>query len=103
MNGIVFLCCLLLSACAFYQKAYEFREQHGPARSTSSVVSTDSDLVGPVRLDAYGPGLHSDGTGRPFSYRTRDGRLAVGTVVPDGYGPGVHKDQSGQPVYAVPE
>lgn len=59
--------------------------------------------MGPIKQDAYGPGLHSDGTGRSFTYRTRDGQQTHGPVQQDGYGLGVHMDQYGRPVYAVPK
>lgn len=60
-------------------------------------------LLGPINTDAYGPGLHSDATGRSFTYRTRDGQQTNGPVQQDGYGLGVHMDQFGRPVYAVPQ
>ena len=60
-------------------------------------------LLGPVNTDTYGPGLHSDATGRPFTFRTQDGQQTNGPVQQDGYGLGVHMDQYGRPVYAVPK
>lgn len=59
--------------------------------------------MGPIKADAYGPGVHSDATGRSFTYRTRDGQQTHGPVQQDGYGLGVHMDQYGRPVYAVPK
>jgi hypothetical protein len=60
-------------------------------------------LLGPVDFDTYGPGLHSDATGRPFEFRTRTGRKVYGPVEIDGYGLGVHRDEYGRPVRAVPK
>ena len=73
------------------------------SQSTQEAVPLGGMLLGPAEVDAYGPGLHSDGTGRPFTYRTRDGRQVFGPVTPSGYGFGVHIDQYGRPVYAVPK
>ena len=58
----------------------------------------------PYRKDAYGPGLHSDATGRPFRWRTKDGQLVPpgGRVRPDAYGLGVGMDQFGRPVKPEP-
>ena len=59
-------------------------------------------LIGPGRADAYGPGIHADATGRPFSWRTQDGSLAFGRVKENAYGLGVGMDQFGRPVRARP-
>jgi len=58
----------------------------------------------PYRKDAYGPGLHSDATGRPFRWRTKDGQLVPpgSRVQPDAYGLGVGMDQFGRPVKPKP-
>lgn len=54
----------------------------------------------PHTHDAYGPGIHMDATGRPFSYYDRQGNSAYGPVQRDAYGLGVHMDQYGRPVQA---
>lgn len=59
-------------------------------------------LLGPGRPDAYGPGIHSDATGRPFAWRTDDGQMAFGRVKENAYGLGVGMDQFGRPVRARP-
>lgn len=60
-------------------------------------------LIGPGRADAYGPGIHADATGRPFSWRTEDGNAVVfGRVKENAYGPGVGRDQFGRQVRAKP-
>lgn len=56
-----------------------------------------------MKSDAYGPGLHSDSTGRAFRFRTQDGDSVMGPVDIDAYGLGVHMDQYERPVEAVPE
>ncbi len=60
-------------------------------------------LLGPYKPDAYGPGIWSDGTGRAFEWRTRDGEsTGIFHVEPDAYGPGVGMDEFGRPVYPTP-
>ncbi len=64
--------------------------------------SSSPGLLGPGRANAYGPGIHSDATGRPFMWRTEDGQSVIGGVKPNAYGPGVGMDQFGRPVRAKP-
>jgi hypothetical protein len=54
----------------------------------------------PYRPDAYGPGIHSDATGRPFRWQTEQGEYVQPgiRVKPDGYGLGVGMDEYGRPV-----
>lgn len=54
----------------------------------------------PSKQDAYGPGINSDATGKPFTWQTNDGQTVPpgGQVKPDGYGLGVGQDQFGRPV-----
>jgi hypothetical protein len=61
-------------------------------------------FISPYDSDAYGPGINSDATGRPFRWETQDGQtLPPGSEVePDGYGLGVGKDQFGRPVKPEP-
>ena len=59
-------------------------------------------ILAPVTTDAYGPGTHSDATGRAFTFRAPDGDRVQDPVERDGYGPGVHMDQYGRPVRATP-
>ena len=77
----------------------EDSKKQTPQQETGFVGGT---LLGPVTTDAYGPGTHSDATGRSFTFRTRDGDKVQGPVQLDGYGLGVHMDQFGRPVRAVP-
>lgn len=53
--------------------------------------------------DTYGPGIHSDSTGRPFQWRTSDGQTTTfERVRPNAYGPGVGMDDYGRPVRVTP-
>lgn len=63
----------------------------------------DGTLLGAPKLNVYGPGLHSDATGRPFTYRTDTGQKSFGVVKPNAYGLGVGMDQFGRAVRATPE
>ena len=64
-------------------------------------VSSDG-LLPPARRDAYGPGLDSDATGRPFYWAPKNEKRAIPDptldVKPDAYGPGIGSDQYGRPV-----
>jgi hypothetical protein len=60
-------------------------------------------LIGPGRADVYGPGIHADATGRPFSWRTEDSSaLTFGRVKENACGLGVGRDQFGRRVRAKP-
>ena len=60
-------------------------------------------LLGPPTLNAYGPGINSDATGRPFQYETQDNQPVTGeSVRPNAYGPGIGMDAYGRPVQARP-
>jgi hypothetical protein len=55
----------------------------------------------PYQSDAYGPGINSDATGRPFSWQPLTGNGPadpLSNVRPDAYGPGIGMDQYGRPV-----
>lgn len=57
----------------------------------------------PEKRGAYGLGVHSDASGRPFKYETEQGQdLTIEEVKPDAYGLGVGMDQYGRPVHRVP-
>jgi hypothetical protein len=67
-------------------------------------VSSDG-MLPPARKDAYGPGMDSDATGRPFYWAPKGGPAGVAVrpdptldVKPDLYGPGTGIDQYGRPV-----
>ena len=58
----------------------------------------------PYRPNAYGPGINSDATGRPFQWQTEDRQPIEpwNRVKPDAYGPGIGMDQYGRPVKPGP-
>ena len=60
-------------------------------------------LLGEIFENVYGPNIHSDGTGRAFEWRTRDGKGTNTRVKRDAYGLGVGMDAYGRPVVAVPK
>lgn len=69
------------------------------------VSAPAQQFIGPYRSNAYGPGINSDATGRPFTWQSAPDYGAadpVSRVRPDAYGPGVGMDQYGRPVEAVP-
>ena len=59
---------------------------------------TQRGLLGPGTKNAYGPGIHSDATGRPFTLQPDFGGPALGPITPNAYGPGIHMDGTGRPV-----
>jgi len=71
---------------------------------------TGDGLLSPARRNAYGPGIDSDATGRPFSWAPKDQPQGGAQnapdptldIVPDGYGLGVGRDQYGRPMERRP-
>jgi len=66
---------------------------------------TGDGLLPPAKKDAYGPGIDSDATGRPFYWSPKNdpqGKRSYPDptlkVKPDGYGLGVGRDQYGRPM-----
>jgi hypothetical protein len=58
----------------------------------------------PYQPNAYGPGINSDATGRPFNWQPLPGygpADPLSSVRPDAYGPGIGTDQYGRPVRPV--
>lgn len=78
-----------------------------PESGTSFNSSWDNHdtFISPYRDDAYGPGVNSDATGRPFQWKTRNGQTPPpgSEVEPNGYGLGVGKDQFGRPIKPEPD
>ncbi len=69
----------------------------------NDIFGNDYGLLSPMKPNAYGPGIHSDATGRPFKFKTFDGQdVGIFKVKPNAYGPGVGMDEFGRPVRAVP-
>jgi len=61
-----------------------------------------STLLGPMTPNAYGPGINSDATGRPFMWQPQFGGSGLPDptlrVNPNAFGPGIGMDQYGRPV-----
>lgn len=71
----------------------------------SGVLGPGTTFLGMIRPNAYGPGIHADGTGRPFMWQP-EGTSQLGPdptlrVTPNAYGFGVHADQYGRIVQPV--
>jgi hypothetical protein len=62
-------------------------------------------LLGPPKVNVYGPGINSDATGRPFHYQAGADRVPLDQerVKPNVYGPGIGMDPYGRPVQAIPD
>ncbi len=71
--------------------------------SAPDELDPGSGLLGPITPNAYGPGIHSDATGRLFQWRTQQGEVVRDPVKPDASGLGVGMDQYGRPVLANPQ
>jgi len=55
----------------------------------NDIFGNDYGLLSPMKPNAYGPGIHSDATGRPFKFKTFDGQdVSIFKVKPNNYGPG---------------
>ena len=66
-------------------------------------VGNGSTLLDPITPNAYGPGINSDATGRPFRWQPDYGPSSPFLdVKPNAYGPGVGMDQFGRPVRPQP-
>lgn len=70
--------------------------------SVSSPGLLQHGLLSPYKPNAYGPGINSDATGRPFTWQPQGaGPQSFDPflkVQPDAYGPGIGMDQYGRPV-----
>jgi hypothetical protein len=68
--------------------------------SPPSVYSTQPGppFLGTYTPNAYGPGINSDATGRPFIWQPDFGGPALGPIRPNVYGPGIGSDATGRPV-----
>ena len=84
---------LLAAGSAFGQDGYGF----------SHSGNGNSTYIQSYKQNAYGPGVHSDATGKPFQWSTSDGqRVSFEQVKPNGYGLGVGMDTYGRPVKPTP-
>lgn len=73
----------------------------GANTQPANQLGANGSFLGPYRSNAYGPGLNSDATGRPFIWQPEPGQGPpdpFATVRPNAYGPGIGMDQFGRPV-----
>ncbi len=85
----------------------------------AETIDYSQQPLGPLELDAYGPGVAQDATGRAFRFklgalgaapRTRHHRpdyidwseQPMGEIRQDAYGPGTHSDATGRPFHVEP-
>lgn len=87
--------------------SFESSGEEKPSLNDSSINIYHSapdalPFLGPITPNAYGPGINSDATGRPFIYQPDFGGSGFPDptlkVQPNAYGPGVGMDQYGRPV-----
>jgi hypothetical protein len=96
MKKMLMLTLFLIFGLAFLQIVFAWQN-----KDYEDMAPNSEGLLGPYRIDAYGPGIHSDATGRPFHWETEDGQtIRLEKVKPDVYGPGVGMDEYGRPVRA---
>lgn len=74
-----------------YQKRHQYQMQKSQNRQHT--------FTQPYNHDSLGPGIHTDSTGKPFTWENRNRQRSYSPVEPNGYGLGVGKDQFGRPVY----
>lgn len=75
------------------------------SRSSGTGAAGALSPLGPVTLNAYGPGVHMDGTGRALRFQDMGSGFsapALGPITPNAYGPGVHMDATGRPMRLEP-
>jgi hypothetical protein len=78
------------------------QEQSGDDNGLFGAMLNNQSLLGEYRENAYGLGIHSDSTGRPFTWKADGGSSPFPNplleVTPNAYGLGVGSDQFGRPV-----
>jgi len=79
-------------------------EDENNENSLNSSWDKHDTYISPYHNDAYGPGVNSDSTGRPFRWKTQDGQTVPpgSKVEQNGYGLGVGKGEYGRPVKTEP-
>lgn len=117
MKQIFFLTILLLlfSAVAMAQDYYPFENSQSQyqqrdlnnkddqAHGFGSSWDNHTSFMKPYHHNTHGPGVHSDATGKPFEWKTRNGETSHSNKVnPDGYGLGGGMDEYGRPVKPSP-
>jgi hypothetical protein len=81
-----------------FTDAQSGQQQHSVLQSPQQLIPGGRLLLGPIMPNAYGPGLNSDATGKPFIWHPDFGGPALGPITPNAYGPGVGMDATGRPV-----
>ncbi len=77
--------------------------QNGQHQGFGNSWNNNNAYMQPYKHNAYGPGVHSDATGRPFEWKTQTGQTSHSNKVkPNGYGLGVGMDEYGRPVKPSP-
>lgn len=81
------------------------QEPRGRQIDKGLVLGQGTTYLGPIRSNAYGPGINADATGRPFQWQPEGALPSVPDptlgVKPNQYGLGVHADQYGRIVQPV--
>ena len=71
----------------------------GYAYGQDDIFGNNYGLLSPMKHNAYGPGIHSDATGRPFKFKAFDGQdVGICDVKPNAYRPGISMEGFGRPV-----
>jgi hypothetical protein len=75
----------------------------GYAYGQDDIFGNNYGFLSPMKHNAYGPGIHSDATGRPFKFKTFDGQdVGIFDVKPNAYGQGIGMDEFGRSVRPIP-
>jgi hypothetical protein len=72
-----------------------------PGAAVAQQSGTNPQFLQPYQANAFGPGINSDATGRPFVWRPSPGygpANPLSNVTPNVYGPGTGMDEYGRPV-----
>jgi hypothetical protein len=102
----LFVAMMILSGTAWafddgFDSEFGKKKQKGFMDFDSPATSRDGGftVLPPFQRDAYGPGIYSDGTGKPFMWKPDMGAPdPLSKVKPDVYGPGIGADEYGRPV-----
>jgi|CXWL01.1.fsa_nt_gi hypothetical protein len=83
-----------------FSETWSDQQQYSVFQQPQQLIPTPGGraLLGPITPNAYGPGLNSDATGRPFLWQPDFGGPAMGPITPNAYGPGIGMDGTGRPV-----
>ena len=94
---------MFLTGSALAQDRFNIKQQGNQQQGFGHSWDNKNIYMQPYKQNAYGPGVHSDATGKPFEWKTQDGQTSHSNKVkPDGYGLGVGMDEYGRPVKPSP-